>query len=80
VLESIDYFILTRNLWNILNDIKVIPIISLEGDHGILIADFRKVAEQRPLIYQDKKFNCGQIANYCCKVAVFNEMNVGHLN
>jgi hypothetical protein len=41
----IDYFILIRNIWNILNDVKAIPSISLEGDHRILIAEFRKVAE-----------------------------------
>jgi hypothetical protein len=39
-----DYFIQKRNLWNILNDVKVIPSTSLE-DHKILIADFIKVAE-----------------------------------
>jgi hypothetical protein len=31
----IDYFILTGNHWNILNDVKVTPRISLEGDHRI---------------------------------------------
>jgi hypothetical protein len=41
----IDHFILPGHLWNILNDVKVIPNISLEGDHRILTADFRKVAE-----------------------------------
>jgi hypothetical protein len=41
-----DYFILTRNLWNVLNDVTEIPSISSEQDHRILIADFRKVAEQ----------------------------------
>jgi hypothetical protein len=40
-----DYFVLTRNLWNILNYVKVILSISLPGEHRILIADFRKVAE-----------------------------------
>jgi hypothetical protein len=50
-----DYFILTRNLWNILNDVKVISSISLETDHGILIADFRKVTERRPIVYQHKQ-------------------------
>jgi hypothetical protein len=34
-----DYFILTNNLWNILNDVKVISSISLEGDHRILAAE-----------------------------------------
>jgi hypothetical protein len=46
----IDYFILTRNLWNFLNHIKLIPSISLDGGHRILVADFRKVAEQRPIL------------------------------
>jgi hypothetical protein len=41
----VDYFILTRNLWNIVNDVKGIPGVSFEGDHRIVIADFRKVAE-----------------------------------
>jgi hypothetical protein len=51
----IDYSVLTRNLWNILNDIKVTPSISLEGDHRILIANFRKEAEQRLIVYQEKE-------------------------
>jgi hypothetical protein len=50
-----DYFILTGNLCNILNDVKVIPITGLEGDHKTLIAEFRKVAERRPTVYQEKK-------------------------
>jgi hypothetical protein len=40
-----DYFTLTRNLWNILNDVKVITSISLERDHRIIYTDFKKVAE-----------------------------------
>jgi hypothetical protein len=51
----IDYFTLTRILWNILNHVKVIPNKSLEGDHRILITDFRMVAKQRPIVYQEKK-------------------------
>jgi hypothetical protein len=50
-----NHFILTRNPWNILNDVKVIPSISLEGDHRILTAEFRKVAEKRSTVYQEKK-------------------------
>jgi hypothetical protein len=55
----IDYFILTRNLCNILNDVKIIPSKSLEGDHRILVADFRKAAEQRPSVSQEKKLKHG---------------------
>jgi hypothetical protein len=36
----IDYFVMTRNLWTVLTDIKVIPSESL-GDHRLLVADFR---------------------------------------
>jgi hypothetical protein len=39
-----DYFTLTSNLWNILNNVKVISNTSLQ-DHRISIADFRKVAQ-----------------------------------
>jgi hypothetical protein len=41
----IENFISKRNLWNILNNVKVIPNTNLEGYHIILIADFGKVAE-----------------------------------
>jgi hypothetical protein len=38
----IDYFIMTRNLWNIFNAVKIIPSIGLEADHRILIADLEE--------------------------------------
>jgi hypothetical protein len=53
-----DYSTLTRNLWNILEDDKVIPSINSE-DHRILTAVFRKVAEQRSSVYQEKKLKYG---------------------
>jgi hypothetical protein len=49
-----DYLILTRNLLNILNNVKIISSLRLE-DHRILIVDFRKVAVWRPTVYHEKK-------------------------
>jgi hypothetical protein len=45
---------MTRNLWNILYSVKIIQSISLEGDHRILIADFRRIM-RKPILYQEEK-------------------------
>lgn len=41
----IDYIIMTRNLWNILNYVKTMASIRL--DHRILIADFKMVKDDQ---------------------------------
>jgi hypothetical protein len=34
---------MSRNIWTVVTDIKVIPSESLEGDHRLLVADFRNI-------------------------------------
>jgi hypothetical protein len=51
----INYIVMRRNLWTVLTDIKVIPSESLEGDHRLLVAEFRKINEKKPIIYQEKR-------------------------
>jgi hypothetical protein len=51
----IDYFVMSRNVWTVVTDIKVIPSKSLEGDHRLLVADFRNIKGKKPIIYQEKK-------------------------
>jgi hypothetical protein len=44
---------MVRNLWNSLNDFRVIPSISL-GDHRFLIEDFGRIID-RMLFYTKRK-------------------------
>jgi hypothetical protein len=51
----IDFFIWTRKFWNILNYVKVMPSISLEGDHRILIVVFKRIMDRKPVLYREEK-------------------------
>jgi hypothetical protein len=59
---------MSRNVWTVVTDIKVIPSESLEGDHRLLVADFKNIKEKKLVIYQENKIKVWKLKEQQTKI------------